>query len=436
MKIDKKDLGKSQVEITFELTADEFKEHFSHALEHLKHHVKVDGFREGKAPASMVEDKLKPEALLMEAGDHAVKHVYFDYISENKLEPIGNPEISIVKIAKGSEFIFKAKISLLPEVILPDYKDIALKIKNKDVSVADQEIQDTLNYLQKSRAKFTPKKEPAEKKDFVNVVYQSKDLSDNKEFEDKFVLGEGGFMKGFEENIEGMEEGKEKTFKISIDKNFAQKDLAGKEMEFKVKLKAVFKMEIPEINDQFAKEVSGEIKAISQGKESVLSFDTLDGLKDSIKTGILSEKKEAEKQRRRDEILEKIVESVNIELPDSVIAYEQENLMKDLKNRVGQNMKITFEQYLATTKQTEEQLKESFKKEAEKRIKKFLVLREIGKKENVEVSEKEVTDEIEKATSEYQGQDKSKFDINQFKEYTKDVLMNEKIFQLLENLSH
>jgi trigger factor len=436
MKAEQKKMEKSQIEITFELTADEFKEHFSHALEHLKHHVKVDGFREGKAPASMVEDKLKPEALLMEAGDHAVKHVYFDYVSENKLEPVGNPEISIIKIAKGSEFIFKAIITLLPEVVLPDYKEIASKVKNNGVSVSDQEIQDTLNYLQKSRAKFTPKKEPAEKKDFVNIIYQSKDLSDNKEFEDKFVLGEGGFMKDFEENIEGMKEGAEKIFKVAVDKNFANKDLIGKEMEFKVKLKAVSKMEVPEINDQFAKEVSGEIKAINQGKESVLSFDTLEGLKDSIKTGILSEKKEAQKQKHRDEILEKIVEKVSIELPDSVIAYEQENLMRDLKNRVSQSMKITFEQYLATTKQTEEQLKESFKKEAEKRIKKFLILREIGKKENVEVSEKEVTDEIEKAILGYQGQDKSKFDINQFKEYTKDVLMNEKIFQLLENLSH
>ncbi len=436
MKVEQKKLEKSQIEITFELTADEFKEHFSHALEHLKHHVKVDGFREGKAPASMVEDKLKPEALLMEAGDHAVKHVYFDYISENKLEPVGNPEVSIVKIAKGSEFVFKAIITLLPEVVLPDYKGIASKVKKNEVSVSDQEMQDTLNYLQKSRAKFTPKKDPAEKKDFVDIVYQSKDLSDNKEFEDKFVLGESGFMKGFEENIEGMKEAEEKTFKVAVDKDFANKDLIGKEMEFKVKLKAVFKMEIPEINDQFAKEVSGEIKAINQGKESVLSFDTLDGLKDSIKTGIESEKKEAEKQKHRDEILEKIIEKVSIELPDSVVSYEQENLMKDLKTRVSQNMKITFEQYLATTKQTEDQLKESFKKEAEKRIKKFLVLKEIGKKENVEVSEKEVTDEIEKALSGYHGQDKSKFDINQFREYTKDVLMNEKIFQLLENLSH
>ena len=109
MEAKQKKLEKSQIEITFELTVEEFAEHFEHALEHLKSHVKVDGFREGKAPAKIVEEKLKPEALLMEAGDHAVKHVYSDYVLENKLEPVGQPEVQIKKIAKGSPFIFTAK---------------------------------------------------------------------------------------------------------------------------------------------------------------------------------------------------------------------------------------------------------------------------------------------------------------------------------------
>jgi len=421
MKTDKKDLGKSQIEITFELTADEFKEHTSHALEHMKHHVKVDGFREGKAPASMVEDKIKPEMLLMEAGDHAVKHVYTDYVRENKLEPVGDPEVQIIKIAKGSEFIFKVIITLLPEVELPDYKDIASKIKGNDVSVTDQEVIDTLNYLQKSRAKFTAKNDVADNKDFIDLIYQSKDLSDNKEFEDKFILGEGGFMKGFEDNIVGMKENEEKTFKITVSDDFADKGLAGKEMEFKVKLKSVQKMELPEINDEFAKQLG--------------AFDGLVALKESMKEGMTQEKKEQEKQRIRGEFLEKIAEKTKVELPNSIVNYEQEKLLEDLKNRIAENMKISFEQYLATVKQTEEQLKETYKKEAEKRIKGFLVLKEIGKQEKVEISDKEVEEEIEKATKNYSKDDLSKIDTNQFKEYTKGVLYNEKVFQILENFS-
>jgi len=421
MKTTQNKLEKSQIEIEFELTADEFKEHFEHALEHIKHHIKVDGFREGKVPASMIEEKVKPEALLMEAGDHAVQHVYSDYVRENKLEPIGEPEVSIVKIAKGSEFIFKAKFTVLPEVELPDYKEIASKIKANEVSVTDQEIEDTLNYLQKNRAKFTAKNDAAEKKDFIDLIYQSKDLSDNKEFEDKFILGEGGFMKGFEDNIVGMKEGEEKTFKITVEKDFAQKDLAGREMEFKVKLVSAQKMELPEINDEFAKQLG--------------AFDGLVMLKESMKEGMTTEKKEAEKQRRRGEFLEKIAEKTKVELPDVIVNYEQEKLLEDLKNRVTEGMKISFEQYLATVKQTEEQIKETFKKEAEKRIKGFLVLKELGKKENIEVSEKEVDEEIEKATKNYAKEDLAQIDINQFREYTKGVLYNEKVFQILENFS-
>lgn len=154
MKTETKKLPKSQIELEFELTAEEFQEHFEHALEHLKSHVKVDGFRAGKAPASMVEGQIKPEALLMEAGDHAVQHVYSDYIRESKLEPVGSPEVAIKKIAKGNPFIFTATITVLPEIELPDYKEIAKTVKDKEISVTEQEINDAMNYLQRSRAKF------------------------------------------------------------------------------------------------------------------------------------------------------------------------------------------------------------------------------------------------------------------------------------------
>jgi len=421
MKATQTKLEKSQIEITFELTAEEFKEHYGHALDHLKHHVKVDGFREGKAPVAMVEEKIKPEALLMEAGEHSINHVYSDYVAENKLEPIGNPEVKIVKIAKGSEFIFTATITVLPDVELPDYKEIARAVKGQEISVTDEEVQDTLNYLQKSRAKMTAKNEPAEKKDFVDIVYQSPDFENNREFQDKFILGEGGFMKGFEDNIVGMKSGEEKEFKLSFDKDAPKKELAGREMQFKVKMVSAQKMELPEINDEFAK--------------SLGAFDSLVALKENMKEGMTTEKKESEKQRRRGEILEKIAEKTKVEIPDAMINYEKENLLEDLKNRISQSMKISFEQYLATVKQTEEQIKETYQKEAEKRLRGYLVLRELGRVEKVEVSDKEVDEELQKATKNYSKEQLAQIDINQFKEYTKGVLYNEKTFQILENFS-
>jgi trigger factor len=426
MEVKQKKLPKAQIDMEFELTAEEFQEHFEHALEYLKQHVKVDGFRPGQAPAKLVEEHLKPEALLMEAGDHAVKHVYTDYIIENKLEPVGEPEVQIKKIAKGSEFIFTAKITILPDVELPDYKEIAKAVKGKEISVTEQEIQDTLNYLQKSRAKFTAKNPTspdgsAGLRDFVEIEYSCKEINEGKPVKDQFVLGEGGFMKGFEEAIEGMKAGEEKEFKATFPENNPQKNLAGKEGDFKVKMISVQKMELPEINDEFAKQLG--------------AFDGLVALKESMKEGMTKEKEEAEKQRRRGEILEKIAEHAKFEMPEAMVEYEKQRLMEDLKNKLAQNPNFTFEQYLAAVKKTEEEIKATFEKEAEKRIKGFLVLRELGKKENVEISEKEVDEEVEKSTKNYSKEDLSKVDIEQLKEYTKGVIYNEKVFQILENFS-
>ncbi len=421
MKAEIKKLPKSQMEIEFELTEEEFKHHLDHALEHLKKHVKVDGFRPGHAPAEIVEERVGKENLLMEAGDIAVKDVYSKYILENKLEPVGQPEVSIIKIAQGSPFIFKAKITLLPEVELPDYKNIASRIKGKEVSITEEEVQDALNYLQKTRAKFITEDRPAEKKDFVEITYQNKDINEGKEVADKFILGEGGFMKRFEDNIVGMKAGEEKEFKVVFSDNSPRKDLAGKEGDFKVKIKSVQKMELPKINDEFAKELG--------------AFDTLVALKQSMKKGITQEKQSAEKQRKRGEILDKISEKVKVDLPDTLIDYEKQRLMDDLKYKINQNMKISFEQYLASVKQTEENLKQTFEKEAEKRLKGFLILREIGSKENIEVQEQEVEEEFKKSIKNYSKEQLSKIDIEQLKEYTRGVIYNEKVLEKLENIS-
>ena len=428
-------LPKSQIEIEFELSEEEFKEHIEHALEHLKKHVKVDGFRPGQAPAKIVEERVGKENLLMEAGDIAIKEVYSKYIrqlaEENKLEPIGQPEVSIIKIVpiesrihdadkvgigtQGSPFIFKAKLTILPEIILPDYKKIAESVKEKEISVQDHEIEDALNYLQKTRAKFSAQDKPAGNKDFVEIEYESAQLNLNTKgpIKDKFILGEGGFMKGFEDNLVGMKAGETKEFSVKFPDDSSRKYLAGKDVAFKVKMVAVQKMELPEITDDFAKAMG--------------AFDSLIAFKNNLRESITLEKKESEKQRKRGEILDKISERINFEIPETMVNYEKNRLLEDLKQKISQNIKIAFEDYLASIKQTEESLKETFAKEAEKRIKNFLVLREIGKKEKIEVSEKEIEEELNKSIKNY------KIDAEQFKEYTKGVIFNEKVFQRLEN---
>ncbi|MEK7540814.1 MAG: trigger factor [Patescibacteria group bacterium] len=439
MKTNLKKLPKSQMEIGFELTAEEFQKHINHALLYLKEHVKIDGFRQGQAPLKMVKERIGQENLLMEAGDLAVKETYLKYIGENKLEPIGEPEVQILKIVptesrihdgetigtEGNPFLFKVVITILPEIQLPDYKDIASKIirqsAKKEISVADAEIEDALNYLQKSRAKFSQIDKEAEKKDFVEIEYQSKDINNNEAVKDRFILGEGGLMKGFEDNVVGMKAGQEKEFSVKFPDNASRKDLAGKDIIFKVRTVSVQKMELPEINDEFAKQL-GE-------------FDSLVALKSNIKEGLIVEKKEGEKQRQRGEILEKIAEKIDFEISEKLVDSEQQRLLEDLKNNISGKFKISFEEYLSSVKQTEEEIKKTFAKEAEKRIKNFLVLKEIGKKEGIRAEEDEVEEELNKTIKIYSTEQLAKIDIGQFREYTKDVIYNEKVFQKLESFT-
>ena len=282
MKTNLKKLPKSQMEIEFELDEQEFQRHIDGALLHLKEHVKVDGFRKGHVPKEMVKEKVGQENLLMEAGDLAVRESYLKYIKENNLEPIGEPEVQILKIAEGNPLLFKATITILPEIALPDYKEIVSHIirqsAENEISVDEKEVEDTLNYLQKSRAKFTAENRQAQNKDFVEIIYQAEDINDGKEVNDKFVLGEGGFMKGFEDNIVGMSSGQEKEILVKFPDDAPRKDLAGKEVNFKVKMVSVQKMELPAMNDEFAKQLG--------------DFNDFMALKNNIKEGLTAEKHE------------------------------------------------------------------------------------------------------------------------------------------------
>jgi trigger factor len=264
---------------------------------------------------------------------------------------------------------------------------------------------------------MTLKNDVAAAKDFVEIEYSCPLIENGKLTKDQFILGEGGMVKGFEDNLVGMKSNDEKSFTIK----FPEKSpLAGKDGDFKVKMVSVNKMELPEINDEFAKQLG--------------AFDTLVALKTSMKEGLTQEKQAQEKQRRRAEILEKITEKTKIELPESMVEYEQAHLLDDLKNRITQTVKnITFEQYLVSINKTEQEIKDTYRKESEKRLRGFLVLRQLGKVENVQVSDAEVEAEVNKNLKNYAK--KSDIDVQELKEYTKGVITNEKIFQILENLS-
>lgn len=417
MKVEINKLPKSEVELKIQVPAEEWQEFLNETAKELSKSLKVEGFRPGFVPFKIVEEKIGINPILEHAAEHCIQKSYVKAILENKIEALGQPEVSIIKLAKDAPFEFKAKAAVMPEVKLPDYKKIASRVEIKKVSVDEKEVSESLNWVQKSRAKLTLKLGPCKKGDWVEIEYSSKLIENNKKIEDAFVLGEGKMLPGFQENVEGMSENQEKTFALDFPKDHFSKELAGKSIEFQLKLKSVKKLELPEITDEFAKTLG--------------NFSNVNALKNSLKEGIAAEKENEELQRMRQQILDKIGKESEIEIPQALIVREQNRLWQELKQNVSQKFGISVEDYLTRIKKTEKEVIDSFLPEAEKRIKNSLILREVSRKEDVKVSENELKEETQKIMAKYP--DFQKLDPQQLKDYTEEVLISEKTFKLLES---
>ncbi len=411
-------LSKTDIELEFEVLAKDFNIFIERAIKELSQDLEIKGFRKGNVPIEIAKEQLNKEAILSKAAEKAAQKEYNEYLLENDPQVISQPELNVLKLAENNDFLFKIKITLLPEVILPDYKSIAKKVESEKVEIKEQEIKQTLDWLQRTRAKKSAKQGPAEKGDFVEIEYSSVQIGEQK---DAFLLGEGKLIPGFEENIIGMEAGEvKKEVRIKVPVNNKNKEIAGKEMVFQIKLKSVFKMEIPELSDEFA---------ISLGK-----FKNLQELKSNIQKGIEEEKKEGEKQRKRAEILNKISEKTEIEIPTILIEKEQKTLIINLKEQVKNKLNLAFEDYLKQIKKTEQEVLDSLNQEAEKRVKQVLILKKIAEQEKIDVSEQEVKEEADKMLKQYQDEKQVDIDPEKLKSYTKEAIKSEKVLQLLENI--
>ncbi len=368
---------KTEIELEIKVDSTEFNSYISKTLEKLGVDLEVKGFRKGKAPLNVVEETVGEQRVLMEAADLAVNESYKKAIAEHKIEAIFYPNIEVKNLKKGEDFIYTARTAVLPEIDLPDYKKIASKTEKKSVTVDDKEIEQAMNWLRKTRAKMTIKNEPAQKGDFVQIEYilSGKDANPLK---DNFILGEGRMLPGFEDQLVGMRAGDEKKG-IELDSN-------GKKFVVDVKMVSVQDMELPEINNEFAK---------SLGK-----FSNVDSLKNSVKEGIEREKNESEVIKARNEILENIMKETKTEIPATLVENEQRQMLEQLKKQIEQGLKMSFEDYLKSVKKSEEEILKSLKEEAEKKVKRYLILREIGKENDIEVKDEESINKIFKLLEE------------------------------------
>lgn len=425
-------LPKSEIEIEIEVSAEEFQPFVDKVTNDFSKNLKIDGFREGKVPEEIIEKEIDKDKIFREAKERAIKDKYLQAISENNIEPVSSPEITILKLVPGNPLIFKARFPILPEVHLPDYKKIASSCKKREIQVKEEEIEKALSDLQRSRAKFSQISRPAKTGDFVEIEFSSPQLEMGQSQKDGFLLGQGHLIPGFEEKLEGMAAGEEKNFSLKFPEKHFQRNLANQEINFKVKMESVKLMELPEVNDQFTK--------------SLGNFENLSSLKQNIKEGLRLEKEILEKQRIREKILREINNNINLDIPEALIEAEKNRQLEILKANVTSQLKISFEEYLKRTNKSEEELKNSFP--AKEGIQNFLILREISKSEGIKVSEKEIESEINKMLKRYPGKEKADnelahqnfekqnlggLDPAKLKSYYEEAIRNEKTLQFLEN---
>ena len=417
MKIKTKDISDSEKEIEIEISVEDFKGFFKKALSELRKTVKVKGFRPGNVPEEIAEKEIGEAKILDRAAEIAIRENYGKVLKEEKIEAIGQPEVTVLKMAKDNPFVFKIKTAILPEINLPDYLKLAKSVEKKEIKLEEKEVDDALLWLQKSRAKFSQLDRPAQKGDFVEIEFTSS--AEDEKRKDGFILGEGKLIPGFEDSLIGMSSEQEKSISLSFPKEHPQKHLAGKEHNFQIKMLSVKKMELPELNDEWVKGL-GE-------------FKDLLALKQNIEKGIRIEKEKAEQGRVRQEMLEKIIQKTELKIPEILVKAEQNRLLGDLKQRIADGIKVSFEEYLKQVKKTEQEVLASLEFEAEKRSKAFLILKAIAQKEEIKVS----AEEIEEKANEYLKaqpnlEQEKNFDMEKLKSYTEEVIRNEKVFQKLE----
>lgn len=420
MEVEIKKLPKSQVELTIELPPLEIEKYLDSAAKNISKETNIPGFRRGYAPKEIVQQHVGKISLWEEAAKLAVRKTYPKAIIDNNIKAIGQPNIQITKLAPENPLVYKAKVAVLPCFTLPDYRK--MKVKKRKVEVKPAEVERLIRNLQKSRAKFKKVDRPAKINDAVEIdfkTYLNKVPIDRGESKNHpLILGENKFVPGFEEKLIGMRKGDKKEFTLRFPKDYYQKDLANRDVEFKVEMKSVQERELPKIDDEFA--------------QSLGRFKDLADLKSKLTDNLKQEKEMKEKSRFEMEMLQKIADQTEMEIPEVLIQAEIEKMINELKDMVKASGG-EFDKYLKSIKKTEEDLKDEFKDRAKERVKYGLILREIAQKEKIKTDDQEVEQERQRTLAHYQ-HDKEmmeKIQSEEYKEYIRGLIQNRKVFAFL-----
>jgi len=420
MKVSVEKLKNSEVKLTIDLDEKDLKSYTVEAEKLLSGFLNVDGFRKGKIPKEIVRKEIKEEDIRKEALDIAMRKSFMEVIRKEKIDLLDTIDM---KVKKNNAHSFQYEVLLLvfPEIKLGNYKDI--EVESEKVNVTNQEIDNALEYIQKSRAQFKDIDTPIKKGDKIEINFEVKStgklIEGGKSDNHPLIVGENKFIPGFEDELINMKKGDKKNFSLKAPKDYYQKNIAGKKLDFNVEIKKVQHILLPDIDDEFAK--------------SAGNFKDIDSLKQNITEGINTEKQAKEKERIRLAILDKIVGSSQLDVPSRLIENQLDLMVTNFDQSLHERG-LELSLYLAQIKKTQDDLRKEWHEKAVKQVKTSLILREIGKEEEIKVEDKEVQLAVNELLQDFGSVEELQKNVN-LKELDNKIrtnLFNDKIIIFLE----
>ena len=417
-------LEKNMAKLTIEVSAEEFEKAIQTAYLKQRKNISVPGFRKGKVPRQMIEKMYGAGIFYEDAANSLIPDAYAKAYDESELEIVSQPSINVVQIEKGKPFIFTAEVATKPEVTLGEYK--GLKVDKVSNRVTAKEVEAKLEEEQKKNARTVAVLDRAVQ-DGDEVVLDFEGFVDGVAFEGgkgenyPLTIGSGSFIPGFEEQLIGVEAEKEVEVNVTFPEEYHSADLAGKAATFKCTVHEIKVKELPELDDDFAAEVS--------------EFDTLDEYKADIKAKIKEQKIADGNRQKEDQAVEKAVANATMDIPEAMIDTQVRQQFEDMSYRM-QSQGLTMEQYFQFTGLTEEKMMEELRPTAIKKIETRLVLESIVKAENIEISEEKFEAELVKMAETYQmevAKLKELLGENEKKQMKQDMAVQEAVTFLVEN---
>ncbi|MCR1935554.1 trigger factor [Clostridium tepidum] len=422
MNVKVENIEKNVVKLEITVDSEKFNEAVKKSFKKNAKRFNVPGFRKGKAPLNIIKKYYGEGVLFEDAINFCCEDTYPKAIEENNIKPVDFPQIDIIQIGEGKDFIYTAEVTTVPEVKLGEYKGV--EVKKVSYEVEDEAVENELKSMQQKNARVSVKEEGAIEKGNIAVI-DFKGYVDGKAFEGgeakdyELEIGSGTFIGDFEDQLIGLKKGESKEVNVSFPEEYGREDLNGKPATFEVTVKDIKIKELPALDDEFAKEVS--------------EFDTLEELKSDIKDRMKKELAEKAKAEYEEAVVEKVAANAEIDIPKVMIEKEIDNMVRDLEMRL-KYQGLDLKSYYEFTNSSEEKVKEYMRETAEKRVRTDLIMQEIAKVENIKATEEELKEKAMEMAKQYGQKDVEKtaeLIVNAQKAYLEIDIINGKVLDLL-----